>query len=33
MEVIEGYLKPKVDESLEEFSWGKPAVDKIVEFC
>ncbi|CAD8076475.1 unnamed protein product [Paramecium primaurelia] len=33
IEVINEYKKPRVDESLEQFTWGKPAVEKIIEFC
>ncbi|CAD8184137.1 unnamed protein product [Paramecium octaurelia] len=33
IEVINGYKKPRIDESLEQFTWGKPAVEKIIEFC
>ncbi|GLG95783.1 Flap endonuclease 1 [Gryllus bimaculatus] len=31
--VVEAYLSPKVDESLEKFSWGTPDVESIKEFA
>lgn len=32
-EVIDAYMVPNVDKSLEPFSWGTPAISKIEEFC
>ncbi|XP_068038669.1 DNA excision repair protein ERCC-5 [Anomalospiza imberbis] len=32
-EVAEAYLKPVVDESRGSFTWGKPDVEQIREFC
>ncbi|XP_054255847.1 DNA excision repair protein ERCC-5 [Indicator indicator] len=31
--VAEAYLKPVVDESMGSFTWGKPDVEQIREFC
>ncbi|XP_014799606.1 PREDICTED: DNA repair protein complementing XP-G cells [Calidris pugnax] len=31
--VAEAYLKPVVDETRGSFTWGKPDVEQIVEFC
>ena len=32
-EVIDAYMAPNIDKSLEPFSWGTPAISKIEEFC
>ena len=32
-EVMEGYLDPKVDKSNEKFTWGKPSLKQIEDFC
>lgn len=31
--VIDGYLKPRIDKSEEKFTWGQPAMNKIVQYA
>ncbi|XP_043927188.1 DNA excision repair protein ERCC-5-like [Protopterus annectens] len=31
--VVEAYLKPEIDDSEESFSWGRPDLQEIREFC
>ncbi|KAM3142872.1 hypothetical protein pb186bvf_004935 [Paramecium bursaria] len=31
--VIDGYLKPRIDKSEEKFTWGQPAMNKIIQYA